>query len=95
VALPRIYADFHKCDDNGRLVLTCRGTAEDIAKQGLVLRDHLQVTFYMDDANDDGVPDDLENDGAVLFDAARNRWVGVIDWDRFRHASDRTSSPDR
>ena len=36
---PKVYADFHNADANGRLRLNCVGTVEDLARQGVALRD--------------------------------------------------------
>jgi hypothetical protein len=85
---PRIYADYQKTDDFGRLILVCYGTARDLARQGIVLEKGLTLTFYMDDGDDDGNPDDLLVDGVVEYDEEQKNWVAVIDQDTFRHASE-------
>ncbi len=90
---PRIYADFNKWegDEESRwLVLTCKGTIEDLARLGVQVRDGLEVTFYTDDTAENGSADELEADGHVRFDAKANCWIGIIDWNAIRHASDRT-----
>jgi hypothetical protein len=86
--VPRVYADFHNLDDSNRLRLTCIGTGEDLARQGIELREGLALTFNMDDADDQGRPDDLLVDGVVHFDEAARCWVAVADWRTVRHASD-------
>jgi hypothetical protein len=91
--LPRIYVDFQKTDDEGRLRLVCVGTRNDIAQQGVVLREGLQVLFYCDDVDDQENPDDLEVMGKVTFDSAQNEWLGIYDPSQFRHASDRRNDP--
>jgi hypothetical protein len=90
--MPRIYADFMKWDGDGTsrwLILTCRGTFEDLSRLGLQLTEGMVATFYMDDADDTGNSDDLEADGVVHFDATNNHWVAIIDWKLIQHASDR------
>lgn len=90
---PRIYADFNKsAERSGKrwLILTCRGTFEDLARLNIQLVEGLEATFYMDDADRDGHYDELEADGVVHFDEVANHWVAIIDWDLIRHASDRT-----
>jgi len=89
----RIYADFHNLDDSNRLRLTCVGTSEDLARQGIELQEGLRLTFYMDDANDSGKPDDLLAEGVTHYDPAEQCWVAAVDWPTLRHASDENSLP--
>jgi hypothetical protein len=85
---PRIYADYLKTDDAGRLILVCYGTDHDLARHGVVLETGLALTFYMDDADNAGNPDDLLVDGVVEYDEEQKHWVAVIDEETFRHASE-------
>ena len=85
---PHVYSDFHNLDDSNRLRLTCAGTGEDLARQGIELREGLALTFNMDDADDRGRPDELLVDGVVHFDATARCWVAVADWNTVRHVSD-------
>lgn len=87
---PRLYADFNKWDGDGSskwLILTCQGTAKDLARLHLTFSEGLEATFYMDDADDAGNPDELEADGYVHFDSRNSYWVAMIDWKTLRHAS--------
>jgi hypothetical protein len=43
---PKVYADFHNADAKGRLRLNCVGTIEDLARQGITLREGMPLTFY-------------------------------------------------
>jgi len=83
----RIYADFQKLDDDNRLKLTCRGTLADLERFGIQLHNGLHLTFYMDDADDAGRPDDLLIDGVVQFNSSERCWVAAVDWAKIRHAS--------
>jgi hypothetical protein len=83
----RIYADFHNLDDLNRLKLTCAGTREDLERLGIELREGLVLTFYMDDADDQGRPDELCVEGVVLFDADDISWIADVDWSKVRHES--------
>lgn len=88
---PRIYGDFNKWSGDGQswwLILTCRGTFDDLARLDLQLSEGLVLTFYSDDGDEQGNPDDLEADGHCHFDAEKNYWIGIID-SPTRHASDR------
>jgi hypothetical protein len=42
----------------------------------------------MDDADDEGRPDELLVEGVVHYDEAGRSWVADIDWSAVRHASD-------
>lgn len=86
--LPRIYADFQNLDDFNRLKLASAGTAEDVARLGVQLRDGLMVTFYTDDADDEGRADELLVEGIVRFNEDERCWVAEVDWNAVRHASD-------
>lgn len=88
MAVPRIYADFHNADAHGRLRLTCAGTVEDLSHQGIQLRKGMKLLLYMDDADSQGRPDDLQAMGSVEFSDEENCWVAVINWSEVRHASD-------
>ncbi len=85
---PRVYADFQNLDDSNRLRLTCAGTAQDLERLGLQLREGLPLTFYTDDADDAGLPDELRAEGIVHYDDDQRCWVASIDWDALRYASD-------
>ena len=84
----KIYADFHNLDDENRLNLTCVGTNQDLDRLGIALREGLVFTFYTDDANDRGEPDDLLVDGVVEYDRAHQRCVAKVDWSSVKHTSD-------
>ncbi len=85
---PRIYADFLKLDDLGRLILVCVGTIEDLEKNNIKLEQGLELTFYSNDGDDFGNTDKLLADGVVDYDKENERWVGIIDESTFRHESD-------
>jgi hypothetical protein len=87
--IPKIYADYGKIDFEGRLILVCRGTLEDLKNNNIELETGLELTFYMDsDIDDLGNPDDLLVDGIVEFDDKHERWVAKIDERTYRHESD-------
>jgi hypothetical protein len=86
----RVYADFQRTDDEGRLLLTTVGSSHDLESLGDALVDGLAVTFYMDDWSFElRASDELEVDGKLHFDHSLQHWVGTYDQDGFRHASDR------
>ncbi len=91
MAPPRIYADFQNLDDTNRLRLTCAGTHQDLARHGIQLHEGLGLTFYSDDADDHGQPDELRVEGVVHYDADGHCWVATIDWAAIRHASEESA----
>jgi hypothetical protein len=88
MSIQRVYADFQKLDDDNRLILTCRGTLQDLDRFGIQLREGLRLTLYTDDADDEGRSDELRAEGVLHFDETARRWVATIDWDRLWHASE-------
>jgi len=89
---PKIYADFHNADSQGRLRLNCIGTVEDLARQQVALHEGLRLTLYADDLDDKGHLDELLIDGVVSFSKEEHCWVAIIDWSAIHHASDRQDS---
>ena len=72
---PRVFADLHNADTKGRLRLNCVGTAEDLTRQQISLREGQALVLYSED---------LEVDGVVEYSKEENLWVAVIDWDAIR-----------
>lgn len=72
----RLFADFNSADRYGRLRLNCQGTANDLARLGIELRDGLAITVS------DG---DLSADGVVVASPEEQMWVVVIDRNSIRH----------
>ncbi|NET56029.1 MAG: hypothetical protein F6K47_07610 [Symploca sp. SIO2E6] len=75
--IPKVFADFHNADVQGRLRLNCLGTIEDLARQGIELQDGQLLTFY---------GDELELEGIVQYSPEENVWVAVIDWNAIRES---------
>ena len=92
---PKVYADFHNADSQGRLRLNSVGTIEDLARQQIELRQGLTLTLYSDDLDDEGVLDKLLVDGVVSFSEEEECWVAIIDWPAIRHSSDRPAEVER
>ena len=84
----RVYADFQKLDDDNRLILTCRGTLQDLQRLGIQLSEGIRLVFYTDDSDDEGRTDELRAEGVVQYDHSARRWVAAIDWDRLWRASE-------
>ena len=76
---PRVFADFHNADVQGRLRLNCIGTIEDLARQRIELHNGQLLTLYSED---------LEVDGVVQYSTQENLWVAAIDWERIRQAEE-------
>jgi hypothetical protein len=93
MAKPKVYADFHNADASGRLRLNCVGTAEDLARQGITLREGMSLTLYSDDLDTKGQLDELMVDGVVSFSEEEHCWVAAIAWSAIHHASEEQSAP--
>jgi hypothetical protein len=89
---PKVYADFHNADPSGRLRLNCVGTVEDLARQGVTLREGMPLTLYSDDLDAEGRLDELLVDGVVSFSGEEHCWVAAIDWAAIRHASEKQTA---
>ena len=81
---PLVYADLQNADSQGRLRLNCIGTIRDLARQGITLREGIELTLY---------DEDLEVEGRTSFSEEERVWVAVIDWKAIRpipnvHADD-------
>jgi hypothetical protein len=85
---PRVYADFHNADAKGRLRLTCVGTIEDLARQGITLHEGLRLSLYSDDLDVNGQLDELLAEGVVSFSEDEHCWVATIDWSAIHHSSE-------
>jgi hypothetical protein len=85
---PKVYADFQNADAKGRLRLNCVGTIEDLARQGITLRDGMPLTFYSDDLDAKGQLDELLVEGIVSFSEEERCWMAAINWSAVHHASE-------
>ena len=89
MSMAKLYADFQNLDDFNRLRLTCAGTLEDLANQGVELKEGMSLTFYTDDVDDQGQPDELLIEGTIHYNEDEQCWVASIDWSAIRHASEK------
>ncbi len=86
-----IYADFMKSDFENRLVLVCRGTFDDLAEYNIAFEEGMKLTFYSDDADNEGNRDDLVFEGKVEYDKQNERWTARINWDEIKNISQLSS----
>ena len=86
----RVYADLNKweeVDGQFRVILTARGTQEDLKKYNITLEEGLVLDFWMDDEDDGGSPDPLYFHGVVHYAESRQQWVAVVVRKNIRNAS--------
>ncbi len=76
---PRIFADFHNADEQGRLPLNCVGTIEDLSRQNIKLQNGKLLTLYSEE---------LEVDGAMQYSEEESMRVALIDWKQIRQVDD-------
>lgn len=79
MSYPRIFADFHNADAEGRLRLNCIGTIEDLAREQVRLQVGQTLTLYSEE---------VEADGTVQYSEAEKVWVAQIDWKQIRQVED-------
>ena len=88
---PRIYADLMKWSGTRGsargIILTCRGTYEDLQKHNIQFEEAQRYSFWMDDADDAGNFDPLYFDGIVEYDHRAGHWIAWVDWQRISNAS--------
>jgi hypothetical protein len=82
---PRVFADFHNADAQGRLRLNCIGTVEDLAQHQIVLRENLPLILYSEE---------LEVEGVAQYSTDEHIWVAAIDWNAIRDAGTQALLPD-
>lgn len=82
---PRVFADFHNADAQGRLRLNCIGTVEDLAQHQIVLREDLPLILYSEE---------LEVEGVAQYSTDEHIWVAAIDWNAIRDAGTQALLPD-
>jgi hypothetical protein len=81
-----IYADFMKFTGD-HLILTCRGTWNDLTKYGISLEDGLKLVFYNEDEDGNGNRDDLVVEGVVEYDKKNERWLAKINFGDVKNIS--------
>jgi hypothetical protein len=79
MSYPRVFADFHNADAEGRLRLNCIGTIEDLAHHHIELKDGQLLTLYSED---------VEVDGTVQYSEIEKMWVATISWEQVRQVED-------
>lgn len=90
--VPRVYADFHNADAQGRLRLNSTGSVEDLARQSVHLHAGLVLDLYSDDG---GTADALTVRGRLEYSQEEQVWVAAIDWSAIRHDGGSSASKPR
>jgi hypothetical protein len=89
----RIYADLMKSGGSRGsargVILTCRGTHEDLHKHDIQFEEGKTYSFWMDDGDDEGKSDPLYFDGIVEYDHKAGHWVAWVNWETIHSASDK------
>lgn len=80
---PRVFADFHNADPQGRLRLNCMGTKEDLEAQNISLREGQVLVLYSEE---------LEVDGMVQYSEKESLWVAVVSWAAIRKRTPATQA---
>lgn len=91
--MDRVYVDFMKTDDEGRLRLKALGTVEDMRRLGITPSDGLTLQIYSDDLDERGRPDPLVASATFRYNSALNEWVLELPPGEVMHASDLDEPP--
>jgi hypothetical protein len=83
--MPKVFADLHNADTQGRVRLNCIGTIEDLARQQIVLRDGVLLTLYSEE---------LAVKGVVEYSTDEHLWVAVIVWHAIKDIWPQVISPE-
>jgi len=71
----RVSVDFQNNDPEGRVRLNTVGTLEDLNRQGIILREGLELLLYCLE---------LETEGIVTYSPAEKLWVAKVDLEKIR-----------
>ncbi|MBV8882409.1 MAG: hypothetical protein JO235_00185 [Chroococcidiopsidaceae cyanobacterium CP_BM_RX_35] len=83
MSYPKIFADFHNADLEGRLRLNCIGTIEDLSHQRVDLQVGQVLRLYSEE---------LEVEGTVQYSETEKVWVAQINWKQIWQVEDCVSS---
>ncbi len=93
----RVYADLNKWEEVNkqfRVILTTRGTHQDLQRYGITLEEGLTLDFWMDDGDVNGNPDPLYFQGIVHYNEDAQHWVAVVVREEIRNASELRGAED-
>jgi hypothetical protein len=62
------------------------GTAQDVILSDIKLEEGVRLSFYCEDVDDEGRPDELLFDGTVHFDFDKGQWYTITDENSYHHA---------
>jgi hypothetical protein len=71
----RVSVDFQNSDPEGRVRLNTVGTLQDLSRQGIILREGLELLLYCLE---------LEAEGIVMYSASEKLWVAIVAGDKIR-----------
>lgn len=64
------------------------GTTQDVMLNGIKLEEGLSLSFYCEDSDGEGRPNELLFEGTVHCDSEKAEWYVIIDEKTYRHVSD-------
>jgi hypothetical protein len=76
IKLPRVFVDFLNSDRQGRVRLNTVGTAQDLNRLGVVLREGMEVLLYSYE---------VETEGFVTYSTEEKLWVAKFDSNAIRN----------
>ena len=90
----RIYVDLNgwenQEDNKFWVALDQPFTNRDLKDQAIELQEGIILSLWTDDLDEQNQFDPMLFEGVVHFDAERERWVAIVDWNEIHHASEQT-----
>lgn len=89
----RIYVDLNGWENRGEgkfWVSMNQGFTSRDLEQSIELQEGVILSLWTDDLDDQNQFDPMFFEGVVHFDAERERWVAIVDWNEIYHASEQT-----
>jgi hypothetical protein len=89
----RLFHDFNNLQPGNKEGLTsaplvCAGTKEDLERQGVTLKEGMEVLLYQPDEASDGSPDSLEVRAKIRYDSKLGCFMGDFVWAGLMHRSE-------
>lgn len=82
----RLWTDFNASSDNG-LRLNCKGTIDDLSRQGLELKEGMKLLLWDEDVDENDNKDNLVVEAVAHYNDKHKIWEGVFNWKDIKHES--------
>ena len=87
----KLWADFNTTTKRG-LRLNCIGTLSDLARQGVELKEGLELYVWCEDIDESDKADNLFVEAIAYYDNDDKCWEAVFEWADIKHESERKNA---